>query len=272
MAKKKVVICKICGNETPYKTNKPTSCRDCLPFWVRAGKIMSDDRRHTAHFPNEIAFAKFIRDKFFKQKEKCKYSGIQMYKKNPEDPYPIEKEVYDLFKFSVERLDSKKNYTSSNTVICCNIYNIMKSNTELARFVELLTDLLEGLYKRSIRAIELKKDTKSNREIIHDIYDFSLFYKDYNSDKNINRTDEETEELVRKALNNEIDPTNQTEGVIAELEQKSITNLIIRKNRDRELLEKAIKGNKSEETIKFLLDNSSLSNKEIEEIVSKSFK
>ncbi|WP_088364061.1 hypothetical protein [Bacillus cereus] len=268
MVKEKVVICQICGNDTPYKTNKPTSCRECQPFWKRARDIMKDDRRHTAHFQDEVAFAIFIKDKFFEQKERCKYSDIQMFKKSSEDPYPVKKEVYDLFKFSVERLDSKEDYTSSNTVICCYIYNIMKSNTELARFVELLTDLLKGLYKRSLNAVKLNQDTQSDRDIIFDIFDFNIFYEVIKSDRNILRTDEEFKELVENALKNGLSHSNESEGALAKLQLNTINNTIIMKNRDRELLRKALEEHKSKETIAFLIENSTLSIIEIEQIKS----
>jgi len=78
----------------------------------------------------------FVINQWDIQKGKCFYSNIDMNltarKKEP-------------FQVSIDRIDSNKNYTKDNTVLCCQSINYMKNDYSLEDFSRFLKSLQEAL-------------------------------------------------------------------------------------------------------------------------------
>ncbi|NYE06218.1 hypothetical protein F4694_002998 [Bacillus niacini] len=146
MSKIKIAKCRICNaNDVEYITKPSFSCNECLPYWNRADSIWSNKRRADVFFIHRVHFARHIKELYDKDKT-CKYSGFMLYKLNIDGTLPIEQWIYDLFKFSVERYDSDKPYVPGNTILCANVFNLMKNNTEKDNFIRLVINLLEHQY------------------------------------------------------------------------------------------------------------------------------
>lgn len=146
MSKIKTKKCGVCNvNDIEYITKPKTSCKECLPFYERASIIWSDKRRAKVFFIHRVHFARYIKE-LYDNDDTCKYSGFKLYKRNSDGAFPIEQGVFDLFKFSVERYNSEKPYVPGNIILCANVFNLMKNNTEKDDFIRLVINLLEHQY------------------------------------------------------------------------------------------------------------------------------
>ena len=76
----------------------------------------------------------FLLELFHKQKGICAYTGIKM---------TTNLVGKNIFKVSVDRIDSSKGYIKGNIVLCCHIINIMKQDLKKQQFIDLCKMVIE---------------------------------------------------------------------------------------------------------------------------------
>ena len=138
--------CRICNQikemKDFYNGKNKSQCRECL--------IIVNSRIKEEKYYREVSFDDFLKDKFnrmkkgaisrnlevhttiedikqifFKQDGKCFYSNEMMSLQNGE-----------LETLSIDRIDSSKNYTVENIVLCCWVVNKMKQDLNIKDFIK----------------------------------------------------------------------------------------------------------------------------------------
>lgn len=137
--------CKPCCREG----NKRSLAKKYSTFEGRISTFLLSCRKSSEKRGNEFSLT---REDFVNMWEKqdgiCVYTGMQM-DLQPNTPLSV----------SVERVDSNIGYTESNTVLCCNVINRMKSNLDGETFFDMCKAVTLWMSDESLnRDVEFIKD------------------------------------------------------------------------------------------------------------------
>ncbi len=136
-------ICKTTDIELKYKSGKMRHCKDCQKY----KNIQSNctvKRKNKESPKNEMSIDEFL--SWIKQRErKCFYCGIE---ENKLSFLEIYSQIGLLVEsLGIDRIDSNKNYSLDNIVLCCLACNKVKSNSFNQAEMNLLGKTIAEIWK-----------------------------------------------------------------------------------------------------------------------------
>lgn len=143
-------FCRKCGEEKDLSEWYSHTKSACIQCELNRGNAKNDSRmllhiksvdsflsykldqckkRKNLNGDNTLTFTE-LKSQYDKQNGKCFYSGR-----------PLEIAIKNINSLSIDRIDSMKNYTKDNIILCCSICNFMKGSSTDIDFIKMCHDI-----------------------------------------------------------------------------------------------------------------------------------